>query len=132
MKLFIQEALRYGAVSALGFIVDVTILWILVHYFFWGYLWAATTSFIGGLMLGYALSVTLVFRYRRLKDQRLEFASFAAIGAVGVAINAAAMSIGVKFMGLHYLIAKCGSAVFTFLWNYLARRQFLFVRRRVA
>jgi putative flippase GtrA len=42
MKLFIQEALRYSAVSALGFVVDVTILWILVHYFAWGYLWAAT------------------------------------------------------------------------------------------
>jgi putative flippase GtrA len=132
VKLLIQEALRYGAVSALGFIVDVSILWILVHYFSWGYLWAATASFIGGLVVGYALSVTLVFKYRRLKDQRLEFASFAAIGAIGVAINAAAMSIGVKLMGLHYLIAKCGSAVFTFLWNYLARRQFLFVRRRVA
>jgi putative flippase GtrA len=132
VKLFVQEALRYGAVSALGLIVDVTILWILVHYLSWGYLWAATTSFIVGLVLGYALSVTLVFKYRRLKDQRLEFASFAAIGAIGVAINAAAMSIGVKFMGLHYLIAKCGSAVFTFLWNYFARRQFLFVRRRVA
>jgi putative flippase GtrA len=71
-----------------------------------------------------------VFNYRRLKDQRLEFASFAVIGVVGVAINAAAMSIGVKFLGLHYLIAKCGAAGFTFLWNFLARRQFLFVQRR--
>jgi putative flippase GtrA len=132
MKLFIQEALRYSAVSALGFIVDVAILWILVHYFSWGYLWAATTSFIAGLVVGYVLSVTFVFRYRRLKDQRLEFASFAAIGAIGVAINAAAMSIGVKYLGLHYLVAKCGSAVFTFLWNYLARRQFLFLQRREA
>jgi putative flippase GtrA len=132
MKLFIQEALRYGAVSAFGLTVDISILWVLIHYLACGYLWAATMSFVAGLLVGYALSVILVFKYRRLKDPRLEFASFAAIGAVGVAINAAAMTIGVKYLGLHYLIAKCGSACFTFLWNYLARRQFLFVQRRAA
>ena len=130
MKVFIREAFRYTAVSVFGFLVDITILWILVRYFSWGYLWAATTSFVAGLLVGYVLSVSLVFNYRRLKDQRLEFASFAVIGVVGVAINAAAMSIGVKFLGLHYLIAKCGAAGFTFLWNFLARRQFLFVQRR--
>ena len=130
MKILIREALGYTAVSACAFLVDITILWILVHYFSWWYLGAATISFLVGLLVGYALSVTLVFKYRRLKDPRLEFASFAGIGAVGVAINAAAISIGVKYLGLHYLIAKCGAAGFTFVWNFVARRQFLFVERR--
>ncbi len=132
MKILIQEALGYTAVSAFGFIVDITILWILVHYFFWWYLGAAATSFLAGLLVGYALSVTLVFKYRRLEDRRLEFASFAAIGAVGLAINAAAMTFGVQYLELHYLIAKCGAAGFTFFWNFVARRQFLFVRRRTS
>jgi putative flippase GtrA len=131
MKILIQEALRYAAVSACALLVDITILFILVHYFSWWYLGAATASFLAGLLVGYALSVTLVFKYRRLKDSRLEFASFAAIGAVGVAINAAAMAFAVKYLGLHYLIAKCGAAGFTFVWNFVARRQFLFVQRRV-
>jgi putative flippase GtrA len=130
MRIVIQEALRYAAVSACAFIVDLTILFVLVHYFSWWYLGAATASFLAGLLVGYALSVTLVFKYRRLKDWRLEFASFAAIGAGGVAVNAAAMSFGVKYLGLHYLIAKCGAAGFTFVWNFVARRQFLFVQRR--
>src|SRR6266849_4012703 len=106
MRLMIQEAIRYAAVSACAFFVDITVLFILVHYLSWWYLGAATASFVAGLLVGYALSITLVFRYRRLKDQRLEFASFTAIGAVGVAINAAAISFGVKYLGLHYLIAK--------------------------
>jgi putative flippase GtrA len=130
MKIVFQEALRYTAVAACALVVDMTILWLLVHYFSWGYLGAATTSFLVGLLFGYVLSVTLVFKYRRLKDQRLEFASFAAIGVVGVAINAAAMSLGVNYLGLHYLLAKFGAAGFTFVWNFAARRQFLFVRRR--
>jgi putative flippase GtrA len=130
MKTVIQEAVGYGAVSACALCADLAILYVLVHYFSWWYLAAATASFSVGLLLGYALSVTLVFKYRRLKDQRLEFASFAAIGGVGVAINAAAMALGVKYLGLHYLVAKCGAAGFTFLWNFAARRQFLFVRHR--
>ena len=130
MKIVIQEALRYTAVSACALFVDITILFILVHYFSWWYLGAATASFLAGLLVGYALSVTLVFKYRRLRDQRLEFASFAAIGAVGVVINAAAISFAVKYLGLHYLVAKCGAAGFTFVWNFVARRQLLFVQRR--
>jgi uncharacterized membrane protein len=130
MRTVIQEAVGYTAVSACALCADVTILYVLVHYFSWWYLAAATVSFLAGLLLGYTLSVTLVFKYRRLKDQRTEFASFAAIGFVGVAINAAAMALGVNRLRLHYLVAKCGAAGLTFLWNFAARRQFLFVRRR--
>ena len=130
MKTVVQEAIGYTAVSACALLVDMTMLWVLVHYFSWWYLVAATASFSVGLLVAYALSVKLVFRHRRLRDRRLEFASFASIGAVGVAINAAVISFGVKYLGLHYVIAKCGSAGFTFLLNFLARRQFLFVPRR--
>jgi putative flippase GtrA len=128
VRIVVQEALRYLAVSAVAFCVDITLLFILVHYLSWWYLAAATTSFLAGLLVAYALSITLVFKYRRLDDPHLEFAGFAAIGAVGVAINAAAIAVGVKYVGLHYLVAKCGAAVVTFAWNFLARRQMLFVK----
>jgi putative flippase GtrA len=129
MKTVVQEAIRYSAVSACAFIIDITVLFVLVHYLSWWYVAAATTSFLVGLLFGYVLSVTRVFKYRRLKDQRIEFASFAGIGLVGIAINVAVISFGVKILGLHYLIAKCGAAALTFVWNFAARRQFLFVQR---
>ena len=132
MKTVVQEAIRYAAVSACALIIDITVLFILVHYLSWWYVTAASASFLVGLLVGYVLSVTLVFKYRRLEDPRFEFASFAGIGVVGVVINAAVISFGVKTLGLHYLIAKCGAAGFTFVWNFVARRQFLFVQRRKA
>ena len=132
MKTILREATRYTAVSACAFIIDITVLFILVHYLSWWYVAAATTSFLVGLLVAYLLSVALVFKYRRLQDPRVEFASFAAIGAVGVAINATAMTLGVKVFGAHYLIAKCGAAGLTFVWNFAARRQYLFVQRRAA
>jgi putative flippase GtrA len=129
MKGFIQETARYTAVSAIAFLIDISLLFILVKYCGWWYLGAATLSFLVGLIFGYAVSVTLVFKYRRLKDKRLEFASFAAIGALGIAINAAIIFIGVKYLALHYLVAKCGAAALTFLFSFTARRQLLFVPR---
>jgi len=132
MKTVLREATRYAAVSSCGFIVDITVLFILVHYLSWWYVAAATTSFLVGLPVAYALSITLVFKYRRLQDPRIEFASFAGIGVVGVAINAAVMTLGVKVLGVHYLMAKCGAAGFTYVWNFTARRQFLFAQRRAA
>ena len=130
MKTVIQEALRYAAVSTCALIVDITVLFILVNYLSWWYVAAATTSLLVGLLVAYALSVNLVFKVRRLNDRHFEFASFAGIGVVGVAINVAVISFGVKALGLHYLMAKCGAAGFTFVWNFVARRQFLFVQRR--
>jgi putative flippase GtrA len=129
MKIVILEALRYVAVAACAFIIDITVLFFLVQYLSWWYVGAATASFMVGLLFGYVLSVTLVFNYRRLNDRRAEFASFAGIGLVGVTINAAVISFAVKILGLHYLIAKCGAAVFTLVWNFTARRHFLFTKR---
>lgn len=79
----IQEAVGYTAVSTCAFCADVAILYVLVHHFSSWYLAAVTASLVG-LLLGYALSAALVFKYRRLKDRRLEFASFAAIRIVGL------------------------------------------------
>ena len=132
MKILIREALAYAAVSGIALAVDIGILWILVHYFAWLYLPAAAASFSVGLLVGYTLSVTAVFKYRRLKSQPLELVSFTAIGVVGLGINVTGISFGVRYLGAHYLVAKCGAAALTFIWNFTARRQLLFVRRRTA
>jgi putative flippase GtrA len=132
MNTVLREATRYAAASAFALIIDVTVLFVLVHDLSWWYVAAAATSFLVGLSVAYVLCVALVFEHRRLQDSRVEFASFAGIGAVGVAINAAAMTLGVKVLGFHYLFAKCGAAGLTFVWNFLARRQFLFAQRRAA
>jgi putative flippase GtrA len=64
-------------------------------------------------------------KFRRLQDQRIEFVGFA-IGCVGLAMNAAVMFIAVKGFGVHFLVGQCIAAGFTFVFNFLARRQRLF------
>jgi putative flippase GtrA len=130
MNILFREAMKYFAASGCALLIDVVILWVLVHYFSWWYLAAATLSFLTGLMVTYLLSVRLVFKQRRLSNSGVEFANFAAIGGIGLAINAVVMALTVKYLGASYLIAKCAAAIFTFVWNFVSRRQLLFVPHR--
>ncbi|HEX3848924.1 MAG TPA: GtrA family protein [Steroidobacteraceae bacterium] len=131
-RTLIREAAGYGAASAAALAVDVAILWTLVHFLGWGYLSAATTSFLAGAVVAYVLSVKLAFKQHRLCDRRVEFLSFVAIGTLGLVVNAAVMSLAINYLGLHYLLAKGVAAGCTFTCNFIARRQILFVRRSAA
>jgi putative flippase GtrA len=129
MKQLLKDLLGYGAASACALIADVAVLWALVHFLSWGYLAAATTSFLVGAVVAYQLSTSIAFKHHRLASRKMEFASFVAIGGVGLLVNAAVIFVGVNFLGLHYLIAKCVAAGFTFTCNFIARRQLLFIPR---
>jgi putative flippase GtrA len=128
MKSLFRETFGYAVASGCALVVDMAILWALVHFLAWNYLAAATTSFLAGAVVAYEISIRLAFRQHRLKDRRAELASFVAIGVVGLVVNTAVIYVAVKYFGLHYLIAKCVAAVFTFMCNFIARRQILFVR----
>lgn len=132
MKTILKEAIGYGAASAAALAVDLTILWALVHFLAWGYLSAASASFLAGATVAYTLSVKLAFKQHRLRNRRVEFISFVAIGISGLAVNAAVMTVAIQYLGTHYLFAKCVAAGFTFLCNFVARRQILFVRHSSA
>jgi len=129
VRLLLQELFGYGAASGCALLIDVAILFALVHYLSWGYLPAATLSFLSGSFVAYGLSTTMVFKQHRLSKRKTEFASFVAIGGIGLLVNAAILFIGVSLLGIHYLIAKCAAAGFTFVTNFVLRRQMLFVRR---
>jgi putative flippase GtrA len=129
MTALVREAFGYAFASLCALLADFAILGFLVQVCGWWYLAAATVSFLSGICVVYVLSVRWVFKTRRLTDRRAEFASFAAIGAVGLGINVTVIFLAVTYLGLNYLIAKCAAAGCTFGFNFLARRQLLFVPR---
>lgn len=129
MRQLLKELVGYGAASVCALLVDLVILWALVRFLSWGYLVAATMSFLIGTVVAYLVSTLIAFKQHRLSSRAAEFAGFAAIGGIGLLVNAAVMFIGVNFLGMHYLIAKCVAAGFSFACNFVLRRQILFVRR---
>jgi putative flippase GtrA len=130
MKIVVGEAFGYLAASGCALAFDMGLLRILVEHFSWNSLIAACVSFSAGTCVAYAISVTLVFHERRLTRRRVEFAGFAALGAAGLAVNAGVMFLAMRYLGLYYLPAKCVAAGFTFLCNFISRRQLLFVGNR--
>ena len=127
VKTIFREAVGYAVASVCAFLFDVAVMWTLVQYCKWWYLAAATASFLSGAVVAYLLSVKFVFSQHRLNDRRAEFASFAALGGLGLAINGAVIFLAVNFLGLHFVAAKCMAAGFTLICNFVSRRQLLFV-----
>jgi putative flippase GtrA len=124
-----REAWAYFAISIVALAVDVSILWILARCLSWWYLPAAAASFCAGAVVAYMLSISVVFRTRRMKDAHSEFASFFALGVFGLIINFGAIWLFVTCLGMHILLGKILATGFTFVYNFVSRKHFLFVER---
>ena len=132
MRRGICEFLAYAVVSGIALCIDFATLYLLVETAGLHYLLAASCSFAVGAVIAYFLSTRLVFRYRRLRDRRVEFMIFTGIGLVGLAVNGMAMYVLVDLLGTQYLAAKGAAAVITFSVNFVMRRWALFSERCVS
>jgi len=125
------ELFGYAIASAVALGVDIGILKALVTFAGWHYLVAATISFIAGALVAYVLSVKLAFESRRVTNRSMEFLFFAALGVVGLAVNAAVISACVSLIGLALVQSKLIAATCTFITNFSLRRALLFSSRKV-
>jgi putative flippase GtrA len=121
------EVGEYAVVSLIALAVDIAVLYVFVNLAGWHYLAASVPAFAAGAAVAYLLSVRLVFRFRRLRNPSMEFASFVALGLAGLLVNAAALSVAIGAAGLGLITAKVLAAGCTFVTNFTLRRQFLFV-----
>jgi putative flippase GtrA len=120
------ESARYFAASAAAFTVDFAAYVALIRLAEWHYLLAAPAGFALGLLAAYVLSIRWVFATRRVKDARLEFFLFAAIGLLGMAVNEAVLYGSVGHAGVSPELAKVVSAAVVFTMNFALRKALLF------
>lgn len=123
------QLLGYAVVSAVALGIDLTTLRLLVEGAGWHYLPSSAVAFLAGAGVAYLLSARFVFRTRRLRSRALEFSSFVALGAVGLVVNAAALSVAIGAVGLGLITAKLIAALCTFATNFTLRRKLLFSTR---
>jgi hypothetical protein len=74
MKIFVKEAAGYGAASACALVVDMTILWVLVHSFRSGIWPRRPLLFWQAPASPMCCPVRFAFKQHRLSDRRAEFA----------------------------------------------------------
>jgi putative flippase GtrA len=127
-RMVVAESARYFGASAAAFAVDFGIYVGLIRIAGWHYLLAAPAGFAFGLLTIYFLSVRWVFAERRIKDARVEFAVFAAIGVLGMAVNEGVLYGSVGHAGLSYELGKVVSAAVVFSMNFALRKLVLFTR----
>ena len=122
----LEELFAYGIAAVAALAVDVGVLLLLVKQAGWPYLLAATASFIAGGVFLYFVSITFVFRVRRITNPALELSAFVALGIAGLMINLIVISVGVELLHANYLIAKGAASGCTFGANFLLRRHLMF------
>lgn len=132
------EFIKYVFVGGLAFLVDSGIM-----IFFHEIVFRANTSrsallisvaigFLAGLVFNFSLSHLFVFRSRRqreLGNNLKGFAIYSVIGLIGLALTEVGMMAGVALVGqvgFRYVLVKCFVAGLVLIWNYAARKIFVY------
>lgn len=147
-KLFIGDTnntfiqfFRYLFVGGLAFVVDYGLMVLFSEIFGIYPVLSAALSFIAGLAVNYLLSTFWIFKNSKIKNRFAEFGAFAVIGIIGLMINSliiwffqAILGANLVFGSLlpaneYYKVGKLFSTVIVFIWNFLARKIFLFNKK---
>ena len=121
-----RQFLAYSAIGGMAFLADFTALYLLTDHFHLHYLISASASFLLGLIVNYLLCIGCVFKYRAIANNLHEFTLFSVIGLVGLILNNALLYVLTDGAGLHYLFSKAIAAGGVLVFNFSARRHFLF------
>lgn len=120
------QLFRYFFVGGTAFIFDFGTLFALTEFFKVYYLISATIAFLVGLTVNYILSIIWVFRKHTIKNKKVEFIIFSAIGIFGLILNGLLIWFFTEVVAIHYLFSKILSTVIIFFWNFIIRKFILF------
>ncbi|MCZ6501035.1 MAG: GtrA family protein [Gammaproteobacteria bacterium] len=122
-----SEFNKYIVAGFTAFLVDFSVLLIATEWFGIHYLVSNIFSYTSGLLVAYTLNIRWVFRYRKYKHTtKKEFSIFVLIVLIGLAISEAAIFLLVEQVALPYHYAKIVSVGAIFVFNFIAKKHFLF------
>lgn len=124
---FKKEFLKYFFVSLLGLFIDLLTFSICLRIIYLTWAWSASIAFCLGLISVYCLSIFFVFSKRKIeKNPLIEFIIFFVIGLLGLVITQLCLYSGIELLKINAEISKLIASGFTFLFNYIVRKIFLF------
>lgn len=121
------QAMRYAIVAFLGFVVDYVLL-IALKALGMHYLWATGIAFVIGVVINYILSVRWAFRKEHKVQKKQGVVVFILINAVALGLTELCMWGLTDGLHIHYALSRVLTGIVTFVWNFFARRQLLFIR----
>jgi len=128
-KLLPEGFPAFVVVGGIGFVIDASILAILVHGYSWGDYTARLVSFAVAVTATWYLNRRYVFSARKTLDRRSEYSRYLAVQLIGMAINFLVYSLCIATVEIMdqwpVLALAVGSAVALF-FNFLGARLFVF------
>jgi putative flippase GtrA len=121
-----SEIAKYLVSGSLAFICDISALYFCAEFLGFHYLIANFFGYFTGLIVAYLLNVSWVFPYRKYEKTWFEFLIFNIIVLTGLAISEGIMAFMVDIVGSHYLNAKIFASALVMIFNYTAKKFFLF------
>lgn len=125
----IHQFVRYFISGGVAFCVDFLLMMLLHDRFNIIAEVAGTISFAVGLVITYLMSIFWIFNLRRFNNRVAEFLGFTIIGVVGLVLTYFIMRIFTNSLQINYLLAKIVSTIIVTLWNFLAKKYFLFYKK---
>jgi len=121
-----QEFLRYTAVSAVAWLVDVCVLYLAALQLGLPEYLSAAIGYSVGLVVHYLLSVRYVFNYRRMAGRApVELAMYALAGLVGMVLSAGIVHIG-TLLHMPLIVSKLVATAAAFVAVFGLRKVALF------
>ncbi len=128
-KLVDSEFSKYIVSGVAAVAVDYALLLIITEQFGVHYMISNIGSYMAGLLVSYTLNTRWVFRYRKYeKKTAAEFSIFVLIVLIGLLISESMIYLLVEDFDLPYTSAKLVSVAMIFVFNFLAKKRFLFTR----
>jgi putative flippase GtrA len=120
------QFIRYLIVAAVSLLIDSFILFVLTECFQIHYLISGIAGYTTGLIVNYILSVIWVFQKKKYKNKFIEILIFVIIGFIGMGLNEFFLWFFTEILLLYYMISRGISAVFGYIFKFIARKYMLF------
>lgn len=92
---------------------------------------APVPASVAGASLGACINYALNYRFtfRSTKQHRESICKFLVVAAVGLLLNTLFMWIGVKMIGLYYLLSQIITTGLVMIWSFIGNRFWTFQER---
>jgi len=124
------QLLRYLFAGGIAFVADFSILYLLTEFLHIHYLWSSLAGFSAGLIITYLMSIYWIFDEKSKDNKAVELTIFIIIGAIGLGLTSLFMWLFTSFLLLHYLFSKILTTAIVFVWNFVAKKQILFTKKK--
>ena len=121
------QLFRYGIVAVGAFAVDYGVYFLLSYIMGVQYLVAALAGFLMGTATNYLISKYMVFQGEP-KSRTFEVLLVFLISGVGLLWLELGLYALTEIYGIHYLLSKLIMTGVVFLWNFFARKLFMYSR----